>query len=134
MRPEKSYQGFTLMETLVALAVLGIALAVIMELFSGGLRSGRISEDYTRAALYGREKMEEILSSSLLEEGESVGELREGFRWKASVSRLVPPEEEAEKTPFNIYRIEVHILWGDEGREKSFDLSTMKITAKAKEG
>ncbi len=126
--------GFTLLETLVALVVLAITLSVVMELFSGGLRSARLSKDYTRAALYGREKMEEILSAKSLEEGKSEGDLKEGFRWKAVVSRLEPPEEEAEKTPFHIYRVRLSILWGDQGKEKSFDLSTMKITGKAKEG
>ena len=133
MRLPLECKGFTLMETLVALAVLGITLAVIMELFSGGLRSGRLSDDYTRAAVFGREKMEDILSSKYLDEGSSQGELKEGFRWKASISRLEPPEEEAEKTPFHIYRVKVSILWGDQGREKSFDLETMKLTGKAKE-
>ncbi len=38
--------GFTLIEVLVAIAILGIGLGVILELFSGGLRSARIAEEY----------------------------------------------------------------------------------------
>jgi general secretion pathway protein I len=126
--------GFTLMETLVALSILGIALAVILELFSGGLRSARLSDDYTRAAMYGKQKMEEILSSGLLEEGTREGDLGDTFTWKTSIFRLEPPEEEAGKTPFSIYRVEVRILWGADGGKKSFDLSTMKITEKPEKG
>jgi len=46
----------------VALAILGIGLTVIIELFSGGLRLGMTSEEYTKAVNYARVKMEEVLS------------------------------------------------------------------------
>ena len=134
MRAALDNRGFTLIETLVALSVLGIALAVVMELFSGGLRSARLSDDYTRAAIYGREKMEEILSGGTLTEGSLEGDIGDTFTWKATISRLEPPEEEAEKTPFDIYRVKLQILWGPDEKKKSFDLNTMKITEKSKSG
>ncbi len=118
----------------MALSVLGIALAVVMELFSGGLKAARLSDDYTRAAIYGREKMEEILSARTLTEGSLEGDIGDSFGWKATISRLEPPENEAEKTPFDIYRVELKILWGPDEKKKSFDLSTMKITEKNKSG
>ena len=45
----RSKKGFTLLEVIIALAILGIGLTVIMELFSGGLRLGRVSHEYTQA-------------------------------------------------------------------------------------
>ena len=53
-------KGFTLIEVLVAVAILGVGLTVLIELFSGGLRLGRASEEYTKAVNYARMKMEEI--------------------------------------------------------------------------
>jgi general secretion pathway protein I len=50
--------GFTLVEVVVAMAILGISLVVVIELFSGGLRLGRASEEYTVAAQLARQKIE----------------------------------------------------------------------------
>jgi prepilin-type N-terminal cleavage/methylation domain-containing protein len=50
MRLRTRNQGFTLLEIVVAMAILGIGLVVIIELFSGGLRLARVSEEYTKAA------------------------------------------------------------------------------------
>jgi prepilin-type N-terminal cleavage/methylation domain-containing protein len=62
-------RGFTLIEIVVAMAILGIGLVVIIELFSGGLRLGRASEEYSKAAGYARMKLEEVMVSQLTGEG-----------------------------------------------------------------
>ncbi|NWG02305.1 MAG: prepilin-type N-terminal cleavage/methylation domain-containing protein, partial [Syntrophaceae bacterium] len=49
-------KGFTLIEVLLAVLILGIGLTLIIELFSGGLRLARTSEEYTRAVNYARMK------------------------------------------------------------------------------
>src|SRR4030042_1449282 len=54
MNRKRGNLGFTLMEVLVSMAILGIALTLILELFSGGLRSAKISEEYTKAIWYGK--------------------------------------------------------------------------------
>ena len=69
MRRNREEKGFTLLEIVVAMAILGIGLVIIIELFGGGLRLGRASQEYTRAAGYAKLKLEEIALSSTLEEG-----------------------------------------------------------------
>lgn len=49
-----SRAGFTLIEVVVALAILSVGLTVIIELFAGGLRLARTSEEYTKAVKIGR--------------------------------------------------------------------------------
>src|SRR4030042_648819 len=51
--------GFTLMEVVVAMAILSVGITVIIELFSGSLRLVRTSGEYTKAVNYARVKMEE---------------------------------------------------------------------------
>ena len=67
--------GFTLIETVIALAILGIGLTVIIELFSGGLRLARTSEEYTKAMNFARMKLEEIISQQKIEEGTDEGSI-----------------------------------------------------------
>ncbi|MCJ7810032.1 MAG: prepilin-type N-terminal cleavage/methylation domain-containing protein, partial [Desulfobulbaceae bacterium] len=75
--------GFTLLEILVAISIMAICLTVIFQLFSGGLKSGRLSDDYTRGVFHAREIMEEILVSDALAEGISEGRFNDSYAWKA---------------------------------------------------
>jgi len=88
MNRGKRNPGFTLIEVVVALAILGIGLVVIIELFGGGLRLGRVSQEYTKASGYARMKMEEINLASALEEGIQKGEFDGQFRWQVEVKKV----------------------------------------------
>ena len=136
MKAEVSNTGFTLIEILVAISVLAISLVVILQLFSGGLKSVRLSDQYTRAIFFAREKMEEVLLMEDLEEGtregSQEGESEDLFRWRADVVRVEPDmeEEEASKLPFDTLGIMVDVMWQEGEKEKHFQLSTMKVVEK----
>ncbi len=123
-------RGFTLIEILVAISVLAISLVVILQLFSGGLKSVRLSNQYTRAIFYAREKMEEILLMEDLEEGLQEGESEEPLRWRAEIVLIEPEEEEASKLPFDTLKIMVDVMWHEGEKEKHFQISTMKVVKK----
>ena len=122
--------GFTLMETLVAISVLAIAMVVVLQLFSGGLKAGKASEDYTRGVFYAREKMEEMLLKTPLEECVLEGQCNETYRWETQVTPVVLPEEEAEKIPLRVMEIVVRVLWNQGLREKSIQVQTTRILEK----
>jgi len=83
--------------------------------FSGGLNSGRLSDEYTRGVFHAREKMEGILLSDNMEEGITEGEFEDGFRWKADIVRLEQREEEAARLPFDTFTIALEVSWGEKG-------------------
>jgi general secretion pathway protein I len=125
-------RGFTLIEVIVALAILGIGLTVIIELFSGGLRLGRTSEEYTKAVNYARVKMEEVLSKQKIEEGNEEGEFDQTFRWQVDVKRMdiLPTEKNPDfKPPVELFEVKVNVLWksGSKGaKDRSASIETYK--------
>ncbi len=127
-------RGFTLLEVIIALAILGIGLTVIMELFSGGLRLGRVSEEYTKAMNYACLKMEEIAIQNTVTEGEDEGEFDEGqlngtYRWKVTVEKvdILPGDKGTEfKPPVEFYHVRVNITWMAGSKEKSASLESYK--------
>ena len=128
-----SNRGFTLIEILVAISILSISLVVIFQLFSGGLKSSRLSDQYTRGIFHAKEKMEEILLSTEFAEEVSEGEFEDSFRWKSKIVPIEQAEEEASKLPFNTYNIKVDIFWDEGYKEKRFSISTMKVVEKKKD-
>ena len=102
---------------IIALAILGIGLTVIIEVLSGGLRLGRVSEEYTRAMNYAALKMEEISTQKTIEEGDKEGEFDKTFRWRMGVEKtdLIQGKKSTEsKPPAELYH-KINILVPDKG-------------------
>ena len=128
-----SDRGFTLIETLVAISILAISLVVILQLFSGGLKSSKLSDEYTRGIFHAREKMDEILLAEELIEGVIGGKFDDGFRWRAEALHLDIKEAKDVKLPFLAFNINVDVMWDAGGHEKHFAISAIKIVKPSKD-
>ncbi len=130
-------RGFTLIEVVVSFALLGIGLMVIIELFAGGLRLGKVSEEYTQATHYGRMKLDELVLHPPTEEGTEEGEFNETYRWRVEAKKvnLLPFEKETDfKPPVELFHIRVDILWKSGLKERSIYLESYRtISQKAED-
>ncbi len=129
---EENTRGFTLIEVIVALAVLGIGLVVIIELFSGGLRLGKTSEEYTHAVAYARMKLEEISLAEQLQEGEEEGDFDSRFHWRLGVKRvdLLPGDKGAEfRPPVEFFHLTLDVSWKSGFKERKTVLESFKTLA-----
>mgnify|MGYP000456575472 CR=1 FL=1 len=132
MKPSRSSRnsGFTLIEVMVALAILGVGLTGIIELFSGGLRLARASMDYTEAVNYARVKMEEITLKPTVEEGTGEGESDDKvFRWQVAVKKidLLSIDKSMDyKPPVELYQVKIDVFWKSGNKEKSTGLESLK--------
>lgn len=125
----KRKRGFTLIEVVVALAILGVGLMVIMELFAGGLRLGRTSQEYTKATQHARTKMEEIALKPLTFEGIEEGEFDETYRWKIETRRvdLLTFEKETDfKPPIDLLHIKLEVIWKSGLKERSMSVESYR--------
>ncbi len=126
----KDKKGFTLIEVLVAIAILGIGFGVIFELFSGGLRSAKLSEDYLKATWYGKAKMEEVLSQKDFSEGSTEGTFDTQFSWKVDVTKVTPSlgqkEGEESDLPVDLYQVVLKVSWPSGKGERSLDMESLR--------
>ena len=130
MRVRGENQGFTLLEVMVAMAILGIGLIIIIELFSGGLRLGRTAEEYTKAVGYARMKLEEISLAKSLEEGTQEGEFDREYRWQVEVKKvdLLPPGRETSyQPPVALYWVRIDVLWKSGTRERTTAVESYRL-------
>ncbi|MFZ2630287.1 MAG: type II secretion system protein [Desulfosalsimonadaceae bacterium] len=145
-KPSSGENGFTLIEVLVAVMILAISLTVIMQLFSGGLKSNRISNDYLYGIFHAREKMEELLLIREWAPGELSGDFEDGYRWTATIEEV--PDEAlideadagegaggnaapAKKSPVSTMLIRLNVIWHNGEREKRFELTTTALAEKS---
>jgi general secretion pathway protein I len=81
--------GFTLLEVMVALAVMSIVLVSVYRMHSQSLAMNTAARFYTQAPMLAQSKMVEVeaLSSSVFpEESGDFGEQFPGYGWKASIA------------------------------------------------
>jgi len=121
-------RGFTLLEVLVATVVMAIAVGGLMSAISSSLRNAARLTDHDRAALLGRQKMDELLVAAGLEKGvpfqgtwgpEVTGSMQIG--WIARLTPFEIPRGAAPGTPF-IERVELEIWWMVGPQRRSFHL------------
>ncbi len=121
----KKSAGFTLIETLVAIMLLAISMTSIMQLFSGGIRSIRVSNEYERAIFYAQELIEEILLAPSLAEETRKGQFEDGFRWSMKIQALDTKSGYRKPGFISRFYIKTTVEWPVGARYKQFDLDTM---------
>lgn len=107
--PPRRASGFTLLEVLVALAILSGTLFLCFQVVSGAIAAATRSERWTTAALIGEEKLREV-SAGFPEVQETEGtfpEPHEEYAFKVSVVQAMHPDAR---------EVHVEVSWG-QGRE-----------------
>ncbi|MEW6586850.1 MAG: type II secretion system protein [Nitrospirota bacterium] len=117
--------GFTLLEVLMAVAILGIAITVVLQLFSANLRAISVSGDYVSASTSAEAKMRELLSEEELEEQSSSEVTTDGYRIDTSITETL--KERTETLEVRLLEVAVTVRWLRGGKERSFTLRSLKV-------
>jgi general secretion pathway protein I len=122
-------RGFTLIEVLIAFAILAVAMTALFQVFSNGLRTIGVAERYTMATMLARSVIDDVGVEIPLVPGERRGEIGDGFSWSVRIARstAVKPLVDAEELGIP-YDVSVTVSW-DGGR--SLTLTTLRIASQA---
>lgn len=114
-----------MIEVLVAMVILALALSVLLQIFSGGLRNISVSDDYTRAVLIARTQLNSASALAPLSTGSSDGISDEKFRWTRTVENY--EYSAATNTPLNAYTVTVEVEWANAKSERRVQLSSLVL-------
>jgi prepilin-type N-terminal cleavage/methylation domain-containing protein len=108
----KINQGFTLIEVMVALAILGMSSAALFGIFSKSFWNLRKLEDVHQYQLASEDVLTRVEFLRVLPpEGEARGVIRKsGALWKATIHPWLPKSLEAKPTEA-IMKIDVEVSW-----------------------
>ena len=122
--------GFTLIEVMVATAVLGIAATALFSLLSSSLSNARKIQDLHHYQLAGEELMNRVLMLSSLPPGGRIeGDLqRIPGKWVVEFTPWIPQKLE-NNTPEAVMKIDVQVLWQGRAGQRSIRLETVKARA-----
>ncbi|MEM7692210.1 MAG: prepilin-type N-terminal cleavage/methylation domain-containing protein [Pseudomonadota bacterium] len=109
----KSRRGFSLLESLVAITILGLSLGALYQAVGGATRNLRTDERYAYAVELARSLVADhsiVPEAGMSQSGETAG----GFRWAVSASP-VPVATPSRIRPGQLQRLQVNVSW-PEGR------------------
>jgi type II secretion system protein I len=95
--------GFTILEALVALAIVAVSVPALFGLFQGGLQSANKVRDSGLAVLLAQSKLAGVGVEERLEEGQRSGRFGNGLAWEIIVRRF--DDDTANSTPGAVYRL-----------------------------
>jgi prepilin-type N-terminal cleavage/methylation domain-containing protein len=122
-------RGFTLLEVLVAMTILGLALVALLQLSAQGLRLLRHAEDYQEAV-----RLADRLARGPEPEQERVETGQEGpLRWERRIMLVPVPKEltPAAGPRYRLYAVSVAVRWG---RKQALELASLRTVVELADG
>ena len=126
-RARVSERGFTLIEVIVAFAIVALALSALFQIFSTGLRSLVVTENYNMAVLLADSKLAGIGFEEPLEAGDQSGTFDNGFRWETNVRSYDDGGSTLTSGSIQAFEVTVTVEWGGINRERTVSLATLRL-------
>lgn len=125
---QKACRGMTLIEVLVAFIVLSLTMAVIMQIFSGGMRNARMAGSYSRAVFLAESRLAAAGLEKPLLAGDDSGQVGPDLHWRVTV---IPLEDDGSTNrqlmPVRLYQVRAQVSWGEDGREHQVELNSLRL-------
>lgn len=122
-----SQAGFSLLEVLVAFAILALSLGVLLQIFSKALATTAVSETYSRAVALAESKLNAMGSELPLEEGVHSGDPEGGMDWTVYVESYPIEGWLGENPPLQPYRVTAVVTWPGSARARRASLQTIRL-------
>ncbi|MGP7735258.1 type IV pilus modification PilV family protein [Oceanimonas smirnovii] len=116
--------GFTLLEVLVAFAVLTITLGVLLNIFSLAIKTSQTAQDQQTAMLLAESKMAELDAGNALRPGTERGEFNDRFNWETRIEEFNSTTLMDNQSMLLPYRLSVVVSWDEHRR---YELATLRL-------
>ena len=116
--------GFTLLEVLIAFAILSVAVVAVIQGFAQGLRLLKVAGDHQQAVLLADQKTREVVVPV---EGRDQG--KDGnYDWERVVTVVQAPDlaRTVATSKWRVYQIDVKVSWGD---KRGVEIVSLRTTA-----
>jgi general secretion pathway protein I len=126
--------GYSLIEVIVAFALLALALTLLLGTLSGATRQVRWSGDAGRAALHAQSLLDQVGVGEPLRPGQSDGDFDDGrYRWTLAITPwtdpVSPPGIAIDPSAPRLHEVSLSVKWGDGRPGEQLQLRTLRLTA-----
>ena len=129
-----SDNGFSLLEVIVALAIMAMGFVTVLQLFSGSIHSVSLSEQYLKGTTLAHSKLGELeVNNYKITEFEGTFPDEKDYRWQLEISPHTSPLNSKENN-IQLSEVTLNVLWEDAGKTRDIELSTLKVDGESRPG
>jgi general secretion pathway protein I len=136
MNAARRAAGFSLIEVIVAFAILALGLTLLLGILSGATKQVRWADDAGRASLHAQSLLAQQGVAVPLEQGRREGEFEGGrYRWTLDVEPWRDPTL-AEENPQPVdpgaprmYALDLQVAWGDGSPRNRLRVQSLRLMA-----
>ncbi|UNK48924.1 prepilin-type N-terminal cleavage/methylation domain-containing protein [Lysobacter sp. S4-A87] len=131
----KRQRGYTLLEVIVAFALLALALTLLLGVLSGAAWQVRGSSDAARAALYAQSLLAQVGTGEAIVAGQRDGEFEQGrYRWQMRIApwrdrTIATARQQVDPNAAGLFEITLAVQWGDAGPAQRLQLRSLRTAA-----
>ena len=119
--------GFSLLEVIVALAIMAMGFVTVLQLFSGSIRSVSLSEQYLKGTTLAHSKLGELeVNNYSVTEIEGTFPDEKNYRWQLQISPHTSPLNSKENN-IQLSEVTLNVLWEEAGKTRDIELNTIKV-------
>ena len=126
-------RGFSLLEILIAFSILALSLGILLKIFSAGVNTAAVAENYTAAVQIAESLMAKTGVETPLQAGQAAGLENEKYYWRVEVSTFTFNPEHVDVTTLTaaLFKVKVTVNWGDgNANDRQVELTTVKLSNK----
>jgi general secretion pathway protein I len=122
-------KGFSLLEILIAFSILAFSLGILLKIFSSGVDTAIVAEDYTAAVQIAESLMAKTGLENSLQAGQDSGTENEKYEWLLTVNPYLfePGNADSVTTTMGLFKIKVIVSWGKAVNSRRVELTTLKL-------
>ena len=121
--------GFTLLEVLAAIALLGIAFAILMQVAGGAIGLTGQAADASEAAMWARSKLDSAYVVEPLQPSHSAGRFDRKFEWQLDVTPWHATAAD-DPTPLQLYQLDLQVSWGAAAHPHIANFRTLRLLSR----
>jgi general secretion pathway protein I len=127
--PQNGEAGFTVVEVVVALTILALALAVLLDVISNSIRQTGQAETVAEAGSLAQSLLAKTGTELPLRDGQITGQSDHGFHWRVQINAYGDGTDRRE-WPVAAHQVLAEVTWTDGLQDRSVVLSTLRLGPK----
>ena len=125
--------GFTLLEIMVSLVIMGLVVGTLLQVYGSAMRSAALADEYSFAVQVAESRMAAVGSEIKVEKNTVSGQ-EEGTAYHWAVT-MQPVELNEKQEEFSLsiqpYQVTVLVSWDSEGKQRQFSISSLRFGEKS---
>lgn len=121
------------MEILIAFSILALSLGILLKIFSGGVNTAMVAEDYTVATQIAESLIAKTGSEIPIEDHQSTGDENGKYHWELTIRPYTISGDnfDPKNAAAALFKVKATVAWGEgDSDDRQIQLSTLKLAAK----